>query len=456
MRYYDIIVMGGGISGVMAAIAAARNGSKVLIVEQYGFLGGMLTAAGVAPMMTFHVEDKQVVKGITGELINRMIKKGKSPGHIVDAIGYTYTVTPFDAEWMKHELEIMVLEGGGEILYHTMLSGVDTEDGVLNSITVCNKAGLTRLYAKTFIDATGDGDLSAWSGVDFIKGREKDGALQPMTANVKMANVNTEVIRDFIKENLDEFPYLNGNTSLLDAASKLSVSGFVKTLDRAKKAGDVTAKWEALLFFETNNPGEVVVNTTRIHGYDSTDPWSLSEAEVEGRRQVRELEVFLKSYVPGFENAVMIYSGPSIGVRSSRQIKGMYVLKQEDILSGKKFKDVIAHAGYPIDVHSPDGEEEIIKDDMHIKPGVMYSIPYRCLINEKVKNLITVGRCISATFEAQGAIRTTPTAGAIGHGGGIAASLAAKNDISCSDVDINELQNLLLSQGAFLEIASQD
>ncbi len=452
MKNYDIIVVGGGISGAIAAIAAARSGSKVLVVEQYGFLGGMLTAAGVGPMMTFHVEDKQVIQGITGELIDRMVRKGKSPGHIIDAIGYTYTVTPFDAEWMKHELEIMLLENECEILYHSMLAEVEVLDGKIKSITVCNKAGLTKLYAKVFVDATGDGDLSAWAGVDFIKGREKDGALQPMTANVKMANVNTDVIRFFIKNNPDEFPYLKGNTDPLDRASKLSVIGFEKNVEKAKEAGDINYNWECLLFFETNNPDEVVVNTTRIHGYDSTDPWSLSEAEIIGRKQVRELERFLKNYVPGFEKSTMIYSGPSIGVRSSRQIKGIYTLKHQDILTGRKFNDVIAQAGYPIDVHSPDGREEVIKDDMHLKPGVMYSVPYRCLINAKVTNLITVGRCISTTFEAQGAIRTTPTAGAIGHGGGIAASLAAKNDISCSDIDTIELQNLLKSQGAFIDI----
>lgn len=264
--------------------------------------------------------------------------------------------------------------------------------------------------------------------------------------------MDTEAIRTFIKNNLDEFPYLEGNTSYLDAASKLSVSGFVKTLDKAKEAGVVTGRWEALLFFETNNPGEVIVNTTRIHGYDSTNPWSLSEAEIVGRKQVRELEAFLKSYVPGFEKSIVIYSGPSIGVRSSRQIKGLYTLTHEDILSGKKFEDVVAHAGYPIDVHSPDGEEEIIKEDMHLRPGVTYSVPYRCLVNEKIANLITVGRCISTTFEAQGAIRTTPTAGAIGHAGGIAASLAVKNNTSCSNIDIVELQTILKNQGAFLNI----
>lgn len=452
MKSYDVIIVGGGISGAVAGISAARCGAKVLVVEKYGFLGGMLTMAGVGPMMTFHVGENQAIRGITGEVIERLVRKGKSPGHVFDTIGYTYTVTPFDAEWMKHELELMLLESGGEVLYHTMLADVEIEDKSIKSITVCNKGGLTKLYSRVFIDATGDADLSLWSGVDCVKGRENDGAMQPMTANMKMTNVDIEGIKAFVKDNPEEFPYLKGNTGIVDKAPKLSVSGFVKTIERAKAAGDLTSKTEGLLFFETNNSGEVIVNTTRIHGYDSTDPLSLSAAEIEGRRQVRELEKFLIKYVPGFENSILVYSGPSIGVRSSRQIRGIYTLKQDDILAAKVFEDTIAHAGYPIDVHSPDGEEEVIKDDMHIKPGVMYSIPYRCLVNEKVSNLITVGRCISATFEAQGAVRTTPTAGAIGHAGGAAAYLAVKNNTACPEINVRELQYILKQQGAYLEV----
>lgn len=451
VKQYDVIVVGGGISGTVAAISAARNNAKVIVIEQTGCLGGMLTSAGVGPMMTFHVGDKQVVKGITGELIDRMVKKGKSPGHVFDTIGYTYTVTPFDAEAMKHELEIMLLESGGEVLYHTMLADVEAVDGKINTITVCNKAGLSKLSADIYIDATGDADLSVWAGVDYIKGREQDGIAQPMTMNIKMANVDLERVKKFIKDNPDEFPYLEGNTDMVDMAPKLSISGYKITTQRAIDAGDITFPMTGVLFFETNNPGEIIVNISSIHGHDSTDPWSLTQAEIEGRRQVRELEAFFKKYIPGFENSYILYSGPSVGVRSSRQIKGVYTLTQEDILTGKKFTDVIAHSGYPIDVHSPDGKEEFVKDDMHLEWGVMHSIPYSCIINNKVKNLITVGRCVSTTFAAQGAIRTTPTVGAIGHAGGAAASLAVKHGIMAGDINIPELQELLISQGAYIK-----
>jgi len=458
-RSFDVVVAGGGIAGAMAAIGAARCGAKTVLIEQYGFLGGMLTAAGVGPMMTFHAGPKQVVQGLPGELIERLKARGKSPGHIEDTTGYTYTVTPFDAEAMKHELEKMFTESGGVLLYHTMLAGVDVENGMIRSIKVCNKAGLTDICGKVFVDATGDADLSAWAGVEFAKGREIDGAMQPMTMNMKVRNVDIARIKEYIRTHPEEFPRLKAeeDRERVLRAERLSIGGFVSAMKRAMESGELSGVRDDLLFFETNNPGEVIVNTSRILGYDSTDPWSLSEAEVVGRKHVQELEAFLKKYIVGFEACIVVSSGPSVGVRSSRQIKGLYTLTLDDLLECRKFDDVIAHGGYPIDIHPPKGEQEEHfrkrnREIKHLKSGEMYSIPYRCLINAKVRNLVTVGRCISTTFEAQGGIRVTPIAGAIGHGGGVAAALAALGNKRTDEISIRELQDTLMRQGAYLEI----
>lgn len=454
---YDVIVVGGGISGAMAAIASARAEAKTLLVEQYGFLGGMLTASGVGPMMTFHAGGKKVVQGITDELITRLTDKGYSTGHIFDTTGYTYTVTPFDAEGLKMELENMLLEAGGEILYHTMLAGVTVEDGCIRSIKVCNKAGLTDLYAKVFVDATGDADLAAWAGVRCTKGREIDGASQPMTMKIRMNNVNIDEIKKFIKENPDEFPRLNGDTDIVDKAPRLSIGGFVKTLEKARQNGEITFKREDVLFFETNNPGEVIVNTSRVLGCDSTEPWSLSKAEIEGRKQAEQLVVFLRKRVAGFKDAQVLYTGPFIGVRSSRQIVGLYTLTKEDILNCTKFEDVIAHSGYPIDIHPPEGEKPKSENNEHLEEnmkhwGEVRNLPYRCLVNKEIYNLITVGRCVSVTFDALGAFRTTPFAGAIGHAGGVAASITAKTGGKAAEINIGHLHAMLRKQGGYLEI----
>ncbi|WP_245864491.1 FAD-dependent oxidoreductase [Paenibacillus donghaensis] len=449
MKSFDVIVMGGGVSGTMAAVAAAKSGAKTLIVESQGYLGGTLTANGVGPMMTFHAGEKQAVQGLTDELIERLKRIGKSPGHIFDTVGFTYSVTPFDAEAMKVELESMVLENGGDILYHTMLAEVKTEEDRITEITVCNKSGLSSLSAKVFIDATGDADLSVRAGAAYTKGRESDGAAQPMTLKMKMINVDIPRVKEYIHAHPEDFPLYNGDTSIIEQAPRLSTAGFVSLFKEAKAKGEISIPREDILFFETNTPGEVIMNTTRILGHDGTDAWSLSRAETIGRKQCRELELFVKKYIPGFEEAHVEFTGPSIGVRGSRQIVGVYTLTAEDILAQKPFDDVIAHSGYPIDIHSPDGEGT--KHEKLVWGG-MYSIPYRTLITPNLKNVIVIGRCLSATFEAQAAVRTTPTTGAIGHAGGVAAAEAAQQGIDVQHVDITKVQAILKQQGAYLEV----
>lgn len=453
---YDIVVCGGGISGTVAGISAARAGLKVLVVDKYGYLGGMLTAGGVGPMMTFHAGDKQVVKGITGELVERLAARGKSTGHIFDTTGYTYTVTPFDAEAMKHELETMLIQAGSDILYHALLQSVEKENDILTSINFTVKGGTVKVEADVFVDATGDADLGALSGVEYIKGADNNGICQPLTMNMKVGNVNIPRVREYIKAHVEEFPRIEDDLHIVDKADRLSIGGFVKTLAAAGKTGEIDFEREDVLFFETNNAGEVIVNTSRMKNFDPTDPWQLSMAETEGRRQALMLERFLVRRIPGFEMAYLIHSGlGQVGVRSSRQIKGVYTLTHEDIIRGKRFMDTIAHGGYPIDIHEPkggysDAYKSLTKEDRHMSWGHSYSVPYRCLINQSVKNIITVGRCISAEFLAQGAIRVSPIAGAIGHGGGAAAAVAVKKNVLPTDVDVEDVKKLLIDQSAYL------
>lgn len=456
MNTYDVIVTGGGISGFAAAVAAARSNVKTLLVEQYGFLGGMLTAAGVGPMMSFHAGNVQVVKGITHELIENLTVQGMSPGHIPDTTGYTATVTPFDAEGMKHTMEQMLIESGCDILYHARLLDVTVKENALKHISFHTKNGIVQVQAKLFIDATGDADLAHLCGVPCQLGRLEDNACQPMTMNMKMANVDIEKIKAYIHNSPDEFPRLQKNLHLVDTVPRLSVGGFVRTFAQGKQSGEIDFGRSDILFFETNNPNEVIVNTTRVSDESSTDPWSFSKAEIEGRRQCRLLAQFLTKRIPGFEHAVLLHTGPvQIGVRSSRQIQGRYTLTAHDLLQGTIFPDAIAFGGYPIDIHPPKGgfsdkTIEVFKKHSEQKENHIYSIPYRSLINDTVENLITVGRCISCTFEAQGAIRVTPIAGAIGHGGGAAAAIAVKEDIKASEVNTKTLQALLERQNAYI------
>ena len=198
--------------------------------------------------------------------------------------------------------------------------------------------------------------------------------------------------------------------------------------------------------------GEFIVNTTRVINADPTVPEDLTRAEILGRKQAWEVFELLKTEVQGFENAELEFTGPFIGIRGSRQLKGSYTLTADDIVSFRGFDDTIACGGYPIDIHAPEGNDAAMyeKTKLSLEYGDIYHIPYRSLISDNVKNLITVGRCISASFEAQAAIRVSPIAGAVGHGGGVAAGICAVKDINVQDVDVIELRKELKKQGAFI------
>lgn len=453
---YDVIVVGGGVSGTVAAIAAARAGAKALLVEQTGYLGGTLTSCGVAPMMTFFAGDKQVIKGLMQEIVDRLTARGSSCGHIEDTTRYVKYITPFDAEGLKLVLDEMVRDSGCEVLFHTFTGGVATENGAISAVAVCNKDGLHELRAKVYIDATGDGDIMAWAGEDYIKGRPQDGAAQPMTMKMKYCNVDTVALKAYIRSHLEEFPRLEHNLDLLETDAPLAVAGFDALFRQAKEAGELSIPREDVLMFETCRPGEFVVNTTRLLNCDATDATSLTRAEFEGRRQCAQLDRFFRTRVPGFERALLEFTGPSVGIRGSRQLAGKYVLTADDVLNAKRFPSVIAHTGYPIDIHNPDGEGTTTHYIGENGGRTYYDIPYEVLVPRRTGNLLVTGRCVSVSFEAQASIRLTPSSGAMGQAAGIAAALAAKSGITVSEVDVGEIQRLLIDNGAYLETEFAD
>lgn len=453
-KQYDVIVAGGGVSGTVAAVAAGRLGADVLIVEQGPCLGGALTTCGVGPMMTFHAGEKQVIRGIMDEIVTRLTAAGYSTGHIYDTMQYISYLTPFNAEGLKLVLDEMTAEAGCTVLFHTFIGGVNKVDGWIKSLTVCNKDGIHTVSAKVYIDATGDGDVAFFAGAPMAKGRLSDGAAQPMTMNMKYLQVDTAAVKEHIRTHIEDFSRHQGKLGLMDSVCRFSFCGFQDEFREAEKAGELEIKREDVLCFETDRPGEYIVNTTRILDHDGADAASLSEAEAIGRRQCRQLDAFLRKHVPGFENAVLEFTGPNVGVRGSRQLVGRYILTAEDILARRRFGSVIAHSAYPIDIHNPKG---IGTDSRFLSEiGTYYSIPYETLSCGQVKNLLVAGRCISATFEAQAAIRTTPTAGALGHAAGVAAVLAAGGDGDVSKIEVSKLQHILREQGAYLDQSEEE
>lgn len=444
MSPYDVIVCGAGPSGVSAALAAARNGAHTLLLEKYGFAGGASTAALVYPWMSFHSNSgEQVIGGIAQEIVSRLIERGASSGHLRDTIGFAYSVTPYDPEVYKALVDEMLSSACVDVVYHSLITGVETESGRIEGLHISAKEGEGEVHGRIYIDSTGDGDIAAAAGVPFRNGRTADGRAQPMTMNFVMSAVDIEAVKHYMQAHPEDF-HPGSLIAELDHLPLTAVSGF---FDLWQRYGPREIPRDRMLFFPGVHPGEVVVNTTRILNFDGTQSTELSQAEMEGRKQVELLVRFCQQYLPGFQDSYLSRTPTQIGVRETRHITGAYTLTARDILAARRFGDAIARSGYPLDVHDPDGER--LSSDK-IADGGAYDIPYRCLLPQGISNLLINGRCASTTHTASSSARLTPSCMAIGQAAGTAAALAVRHFVAPDKVEISELQDLLRKQGAIL------
>lgn len=411
-RQCDVFVAGGGPGGFAAAIAAARNGADTLLVERYGFLGGMATMGLVNPFMTYWAGEEQIIEGILQELVERLTALG--------AYGKG-SRTAFDPEAYKHVCDMMAQEAGVRLLFHTMLTDASTSGAQITSVEISNKSGKSLVEAKVYIDGTGDADLAYLAGARCEKGRDEDGLTQPMTLNFRVCNVDP-----------DRIPSRDERNRLYDIA---------------KAEGRLDCPRENILMFYTTRIGEMHFNQTRINCADGTSAEDLTKAEIEARRQMWQFLEFLRRDVAGFENAEISHSGPQIGIRESRRVIGDYVMTADDIVNAAKFDDCIARGSYGIDIHSPTGAGTVIR---HLKPGESYDIPYRSLTPLGIDNLLIAGRPISSTHEAHSAARIMPICMAMGQAAGTAAALSVKRGVAPRSLDVSLLRDTLRSQGANL------
>lgn len=447
---YDVAVVGGGVSGCHAALAAARLGAKVLLIEACGSLGGALVNMGVGPMMSFHNRaGRQLICGTPQEMVDRLIARHGSPGHILDSTGYCSTVTPFDAEILKVVLDGMLAESGVDVLFHTRLVEAVCPADTVDSLVVHNRGGLQRVRASVYVDATGDAELAHLCGVPFTLGREGDNRTQPLTMNVRVAGVDSRALKCHILTHWDQFTdevRADGGPKMLERAPRISMWGFYDAWRQAKARGDVDIPRDNVLFFETNTVGEFIFNTSRILGVDPTDPIAVGRAETEGRRQAQELFRFLRNGIPGFENAVLIGTPGHVGIRESRHPRAVYMLTAEDLLSERRFVHTVALGGYPIDIHSPDGQGT---HSRHLSEKGCYCIPMESLMANEHSNLLLTGRAIGADHYAGAAVRVTPIAMATGQAAGTMAFLARETGVG--GIGYDDLKKRLMAANVLLE-----
>jgi hypothetical protein len=444
----DLVVVGGGVAGSVAALAAANLGVDVILVEKNGFLGGTATAALVGPPQTFHAGEEQIISGLPQKIIDKLVKLGASPGHVYDMIGFVSTITPVDSEMFKIVLEEILLAAGVKLMYHSTLINVEKDNDLISSTIVRSKLKEYRIKGEVFIDSTGDSELITLAGAPYQVGRASDQKTQPMSTMFKVGGIDFAPIREAIKKNPDDF-LLSRPRQGMDPWEfpYCSVNGFFSVIEKAKANGDFNIPRDRVLFFQQPTPGVATVNMTRVIEKSPLDGEDLSRAELEARRQVVKILNFMQKYLPGFENSYLLSIGSTIGVRESKRLIGEYTLTGEDLVRGRRFDTAISRGSYPIDIHSPDGSE---MDIISMEEGTWYHIPRETTFTSQVPNLLAAGRNISTTHEAHASTRIQPSAMAIGQGVGTNAALAIKNKQYPAEVKIKALQDQLVKDGAII------
>lgn len=416
----DVLVVGGGSAGATAAIAAARQGAKTLLVERYGFLGGISTQV----LDTFYgfytpgTQTRKVIGGIPDDIVAALADQGKviyRPNTYGAGQGITY-----DPQALKIIWERLAQQAGVRLLYHSFVMDVVTIGERITGVIAATKAGLLQINAKTIIDASGDADVAAAAGVPFEFAGEQ---VQSLTTTFHLINVDVERAAKVSKNDLHE------------RMAQAIGSG---RYDLPRREGSVHIN---------PLPGVMVTNMTRVGNIDATDPFQLTQAEIEGRRQAEEYARFLVDWVPGYEHADMGALSHQIGVRESRRIFGDYRLTKADVLTGRKFEDAIAQCGAPIEDHHSGSDTKW----QYLPDGATYDIPFRALLPQKVDGLLVVGRCLSADHDAHASVRSMGQCMAMGQAAGTAAALSLETHSLPREVNISDLQTRLRDLGAILD-----
>ncbi|MBO4452879.1 MAG: FAD-dependent oxidoreductase, partial [Clostridia bacterium] len=416
----DIVVCGGGTAGVFAAKAAADRGKDVLIVEQFGSLGGTATNGLVLPVMHTHMPENPQCSYISNIVRDKLFEAGACNEGGAN----------FDPLVMKIVLEQMCADAGVRVLMHTFIADAIVEDGKLEAIVVANKKGLGLIKGKIFIDGTGDGDVCVRAGAGYTKGDPETGKNQPISLRYIVSDVDFDVFGQFLNDEIKRTGISNA-ASFVDGKIYVAVCTngnwtFGDLFDKAIAAGDLTeddkAYWQGFTMMGRKN-AMAFNNPEFFDEVDGTDPEVLTKTQIEGKARILRQLAFYKKYFKGFENAYISDVAAMVGIRESRNITTEYVLTAEDLLCRRKFDDMFCQSNYPVDIHGKTlnfNKEKLTVDDG--KPW--YEIPYRSLVVKGIDNLYVTGRCLGAEFLAQSSLRVQHSCRASGEAAGIGAALA--------------------------------
>lgn len=415
----DVVVVGSGSAGCNAAIAAARNGAKTLLVERFGFLGGTSTQV-LDTFYGFYTPGStayKVVGGIPDDVVGSLKAMNAAferPNSFGAGTGVTY-----DPYLLRIVWERLAQAAGVELLYHSFCTDVVMEGNRIAGIIVDGKRGLLKINAKVVIDTSGDADVSHHAGAPYEIAGDIDPA-QTLTTSFRMMGVDIQRAKDFGKKAMWQ--------RMQDVAEK-------GEYDLPRREGS----WHI-----TTQDGVIHTIMTRVGDIDPTDPVQLTQAEIQGRGQALEYARFLREQIPGFEQAQLTWMSAPIGVRETRRIYGRYRLTRDDCLSARKFEDAIAACGAPIEDHHPSADTKW----EYLPDGMTYDVPYRALLTKDIDGLLVAGRCFSATHDAHASCRSMAQTMAMGQAAGAAAALAIRGDMLPHEIHVPQLQQTLLDMGA--------
>ncbi len=408
---FDVLVAGGGPAGLGAALGAARAGARVALVERHGFLGGMMTAGAVRNIRQFTDREHLVVGGPALELARRL----REAGGTNDCPERGLRVMQ-DTEITKSLVQEMVLEAGVIPYLHSWVADALCDGNQVTGLVVETKSGRGAMLAANVVDATGDGDVMARAEAGFECETQ---ALQPMTLTCVVGGAEC-------------WPRGPGS------------AGYERMRSALEEGRFPCAKLPSM--FAMPQPGRFYINGTRIPG-NCTDARELTASEIEGRRQVMALVAWLRQNLPGFGRIYLETTAPQIGLRESRRLRGLHVMTREDVLECREYADRIARGAYAIDIHYRGQGAEMTWPP----PGRSYTIPFRCLLPQRLDGLLASGRCLAATHDALGALRVMAICMTTGHAAGVAAALAALRGVPPRRLPIETLQDELRRQGAILD-----
>lgn len=421
---YDVVVVGGGPAGFIAAIAAARKGAKTAIIERYGFFGGMATTGYVAPISVFALKNELVIGGIPWEFVKRLEQMGGA------FIEWPKANIDFDIELYKLCCQRMILEAGIDIYTHSAMVGCEMEGKRIDSVIIENKNGLETLVSKVFIDCTGDGDLAHMADVPMQPNPDND--LQPSSFGFLLSGVDTK--SDLLNKCLYHNG-INGPSQCKPVREKLLAM---------KAAGADIPDFGGPWFNNSMHEGTVVVNITR-RAVNAVDNRNFSSVECQLREDIFTFTKLLKENFKEFEKCYVASTAPQAGIRETRRILGVHTVTAEEYVNAVHYEDSISRGIHPIDLHASKGTHQHRVD--LTKPAY---VPYRCLITADYPNLLVAGRCISTDRQALASLRVMASCMGTGQAAGAAAAQAVANGESVQNIDTAQLVATLKEWGAVL------